>query len=75
VNKVKVFLSFLKLVKRPQPKFTLIPMRESQVLGQKKSKFIIRSKFIVGSNFSGNAVFLFIDILLKLKQQILICVC
>ena len=47
--KVKNFLPFLKLIKRPQTKFHAHTMRESQVIRSKKSKFIIRSKFIVGS--------------------------
>jgi len=32
-------------------------MRENQVIRSKNSKFIIRSKFIVGSNFLGSTVF------------------
>jgi len=42
---------------------------------KEKSKLIIRLKFINGSNFSCSSFFLFIDILLKLQQQILICFC
>jgi len=38
-------------MKRPQTKFHTHTMRESQVIGSKKSKFIIRSKFILRSNF------------------------
>jgi len=62
-------------MKRPQTKFHSHTMRESQVIRSKKSKIIIRSKFIVGSNFSCYSFFLFIDILLKLQQLILTCFC
>jgi len=57
VNKVKCFLPFLKLMKRPQTKFNAHTMRESQVIRSKKSKFIIRSIFIVGSTFLGTQFF------------------
>jgi len=68
--KVKFFLPTSKLMKRPQTKFHTHTMRESQVIRSNKVKVII------GSNFSCNTVFfLFIDILVKLQQQILICFC
>jgi len=38
-------------MKLPQTKFHTDTMRESQVIRQKNSKFIIRSKFIAGSTF------------------------
>jgi len=60
-------------MKRSQTKFHAHNMRE--LLGQKKSKFIVRSKIIVRSKFSSIKVFLLIDTLLKLQQQILICSC
>ena len=41
--------------------------------GQKKSKLIIRSKFMVGSNFLGAVFFLLIDIFSKLQQHTLTC--
>jgi len=42
-------------------------MSDSKVIRSKKSKFIVRS------NFSCRTISLFIDILSKLQQQILIC--
>jgi len=44
-------------MKCPQTKFHAPTMRESQVIGQKNSKFIIRSKIIVRSKFSCSRVF------------------
>jgi len=44
-------------MKRPQTKFHVHTMKESQVIRSKKSKFIIRSKFIFGSKFSCRRVF------------------
>jgi len=44
-------------------------------IGQKKSKFIIKSKYIVRANLSCGTFFLFIDVLLKLQQQILMHFC
>jgi len=44
-------------MKRPQTKLHVHTMRESQVIRSKKSKSIIRSKFIVGSKFSCSRVF------------------
>jgi len=58
-------------MKRPQTKFHAHTMRESQVIRSKKVKFIIRSKFIAGSTCVAEVFFVFIDILLKLYQQIL----
>jgi len=75
-SKVKFFLPLLKFMKRPQTKLHTHTMRDSQVtIGQKKSKFIIKSKYIVRANLSCGTFFLFIDILLKLQQQILIHFC
>jgi len=63
-------------MKRPQTNFHADTMRKSQIISQKKSKFSIRSKFIAGSDFhAAQFSFLFIDILLKLQQQMLICFC
>jgi len=44
-------------MKRPQTKFHAHTTRESQVIRSKKSKFIIRSKFIVSSKSSCSRVF------------------
>jgi len=44
-------------MKRPQTKFQAHTMRETQVIVQKKSKFIIRPKFIVMSKFSCSIFF------------------
>jgi len=44
-------------MKRPQNNFHSHTMKESQVVRSKTSKFIIRSKFVVGSNFSCSTVF------------------
>ena len=41
-NKVKIFLSFEKLLNVHKPNFTLIPWATPKLLGQKKWKFIIR---------------------------------
>jgi len=38
INKVKIFLPFLKLMKRPQTKFHAHTMSESQVIRSKKVK-------------------------------------
>jgi len=57
VNKIKICLPFLKRMKRPPNQFHTHTMKNTKLLGQKKSKFIIRSKFIVGSNFSCNSFF------------------
>ena len=43
VNKVKVFCYFKSLWNVHKPNFTLIPWATPKLLGQKKSKFIIRS--------------------------------
>jgi len=51
-------------MKRPQTKFHAHTIRESQVIRSKKSKFIIWSKCIAGSNFSWITAFLFINLLL-----------
>jgi len=51
VIKVKIILSFLKLIKRSQTIFHAHTMRVSQVIRSKKSNFI------VGSNFSCSIVF------------------
>jgi len=57
VNKVKIFLPFLKFMKRPQTKFHIHTMRKSQVIRQKKSNFIIRSKFSYNKVFSSLSIF------------------
>jgi len=44
-------------MKHPQTKFHAHSMRGSQVIRSRKSQFIIRSKFIVGSKLSCNTVF------------------
>jgi len=64
-------------MKRPQTKFHAHTMRESQVIRSKKrSKFVIRTKFFLGQTIFAAQIFLCnIDILLKLQQQILICLC
>jgi len=67
VIKVKIILSFLKLIKRSQTIFHAHTMRVSQVIRSKKSNFI------VGSNFSCSIVFY--DLSMKVQQQILICFC
>jgi len=69
VNKAKIFLFFKKFVKCSQTKFHADTMTTPKLLGQKKTKFSVRSKF------SCSRFFLMFDILLKLLQSILICVC
>jgi len=56
-------------MKRPQDKFHADTKTDSKVIRSKKTKFMVRSKF-VGAQF-----FLLIDILLKLKQQMLTYCC
>jgi len=68
VNKVKNVLPFLKLLKCPKTKFHTHTMRESQVIRSKKVKIYRWVKIFC------NSFFLFIDILFKLQQLILICV-
>ena len=77
VNKVKIFLPFLKFTKRPNTKFHAHTMRVSQVIKLKKSQ-----NLLLGQNLSLDQTFfaaqfflLNIDILLKPQQQILICFC
>jgi len=55
-------------MKRPQTKFHAHAMRESQVTRSKKVKIYRWVKLFLQRCF-----FLFIDILLKLQQQILTC--
>jgi len=44
-------------MKRPQTKFYAHTIRESQVLRQKKSKFIVRSKFSCSTVFFALSIF------------------
>ena len=71
VNKVKIFLPFLKFKKRPQTKFHAHTMRLSQVIRSKKVKILSLGQIFFAAQF----FLLNIDILLKLQQQILICFC
>jgi len=73
INKVKIFLPFLKFMKRHKPSFTQIPWGNSTLLGQKKAKFITRPNLSIGQLLLEHRFL--IDILLKLQQQILICFC
>jgi len=57
-------------MKRPQTKFRAHTMGESQVIRSKKVKIYRQVKIFLQHNF-----FLFIDILLKLQQQIVIYFC
>jgi len=61
------FSAVLKVYETSKTKFHVHTTRESHVVRSKKSKFIVRSIF------SCSTLFLFIDILLKLQQQTLIC--
>jgi len=49
-------------MKRPQTKCHSHTMRKSQVIRSKKSTVIIRSKLIVGSNFSCSTIFFYLSI-------------
>jgi len=60
-------------MKRPRTKFQAHTMTDSKVIRLKKSKFSIRSTFIVGSKFVAAQFFILINILLKLQQQMLTC--
>jgi len=64
-------------MKRPQTNFHAHTTRESQAIRSKKSKFINRSKcrLCLNQTFLATQFFLFINILLKLQQQVLICFC
>jgi len=73
VNKVKHFPPFSKLMKHPRTKFHADTISGSKVIRSKKVKFIIRPNLSLGQNFLQHIFFLFIDILLKLQQQILMC--
>jgi len=74
--KSKIFCLFKKAYEMSTHQVSCYTMRESQVIRLKKSKYIIRSKFTIGSNFSCSTVFsLFIDVLFELQQLILTCFC
>jgi len=61
-------------MKRPQTKFHAHTMSESQVIRSKKSQNLsLCQNLSLGQNFLAAQFFLFIDILLKLQQQIVIC--
>jgi len=76
VNKIKIFLPFLKLMKRPQTQFHAHIMREYQVIRSKKSQnLLLGENLSLGQTFLATRFFLFIEILLKLQQPILICFC
>ena len=55
--KSKFFCRFESSSNIHETNFTLIPWGNPKLLGQKKSKFIIRSKFIVRSKFSCSGIF------------------
>jgi len=59
-NKVKILLPFLKLMKCPQTQSHAHTTRESQVTRSKK----VKSKFIVGWNFSCTTVYFSLSIFL-----------
>jgi len=63
-------------MKRPQTKFHAHTMRNPKLLDQKKVKLYHEVK-IYGwvKLFLQHSFFLFIDILLKLQQHVLICFC
>jgi len=61
VNKVKKFLPFSKLMKRPQTKFHVDTMSDSKVIRSKKVKIFRQVKIFLQLSF------LFIDVLLKLQ--------
>jgi len=58
----KIFCLFQSLWNDHKPNFTLIPWGNLKLLGQKKSKFIVRSKSIVESNFCCNGFFFSLSI-------------
>jgi len=59
-------------MKRLQTKCQADTTSDSEVISQKMSKFIIRSKLMVRSKFLAAQFFFFVDVLLKIQQQILI---
>ena len=61
-------------MKRPQTKFHVHTMRESQVIRSKKSQNLSLGENL-STFFAAQFFFLNIDILLKLQKQILICCC
>jgi len=63
-------------MKRPQNKFNAHAIRKSPVNRSKKSQNLsFGQTLLLGQNFLAAQVFLFIDTLLKLQQQIFICFC
>jgi len=50
--KVKIFLPFSKLAKRPQTKFYADEMSDSKVVRSKLPKFIVGSKYLAAQIFS-----------------------
>jgi len=73
VNKVKTFLPFSKLMKRPQAKFHAHVIREYQIYWVNIYHQVKIHRWV--KLFLQHCFFLFIDILLKLQQQILISFC
>jgi len=67
VNTVKHFLLFLSLWNVYKPNFTLMPWASQKLLGENESKFFVKSKLYY------SRAFVFINILLKLQQQIVMC--
>ena len=65
----QIFKPVLNFIKRPQIKVHTDTTSDSKLWSQKKAKFIVRSKS------SCSRVFVFINILLKLQQYILMCFC
>jgi len=62
-------------MKRPQSKFQAYTVTETRLLGQKSQNLSLGKNLSLGQNFLAAHFFLFIDILLKLQQQTVICLC
>jgi len=73
--KSNIFCLFQRLWNVHKPNFMLIQWAIPKLLGQKNSTLILGHNLSLGQNFLQHIFFLFIDILLKLQQQILTCFC
>jgi len=69
VSKVKIFLPFLKFMKRPQTKFHVHTMRVSQLIRSKSQNLPLGQNLSLGQIlFAAQFFILNIDFLLKLQQ-------
>ena len=69
------FSTFIKVSNVHKSNFILIPWATPKLLGQKSQNLSLGQNLSVGQSYLAVQFFLFINILLKLQQQILSCVC